>query len=148
MTEKIIECVLLVDDSASTNFFNKKLIEISGNTKEVYTVENGQQALDFILKKGKFINKNYARPNIIFLDINMPLMNGFEFLEEYAKLNFENKEQIMIVVVTTSNRKKDKDKMLGTTLIYDFIEKPLTKKNLERITEVYFQYYFNKQNTP
>ena len=148
MTEKIIECVLLVDDSASTNFFNKKLIEISGNTKEVYTVENGQQALDFILKKGEFINTNYARPNIIFLDINMPLMNGFEFLEEYAKLNFENKEQIMIVVVTTSNRKKDKDKMLGTTLIYDFIEKPLTKKNLERITEVYFQYYFNKQNTP
>ena len=148
MTEKIIECVLLVDDSASTNFFNKKLIEVSSNTKQVYTVENGQQALDFILKKGEFINTNYARPNIIFLDINMPLMNGFEFLEEYAKLNFENKEQIMIVVVTTSNRKKDKDKMLGTTLIYDFIEKPLTKKNLERITEVYFQYYFNKQNTP
>jgi len=136
MNIKEIDCVLLVDDSLSTNFYHKKIIEVSGKINEIYQVENGLEALDFILKKGKFKNTS-SKPNIIFLDINMPVMNGFEFLEEYAKIDEKSKENIMIVVVTTSNRIKDKERVSKTNLVSDIIEKPLTKENLKKISTLY-----------
>lgn len=133
---KKIECILLVDDSTSTNFFHKKLIEISGEAESVFEAENGLEALDYMNKEGKF-NASHPRPNIIFLDINMPKMDGFEFLENYAKLDDTKKADIIIVFLTTSNWTKDKVKAIESKLVYDFIEKPLTKKTLQRICTYY-----------
>lgn len=133
---KKIECILLVDDSVSTNFYNKKLIENVGAADQVHEAENGMIALDYICKRGKF-EGDFPIPNIIFLDINMPKMNGFEFLEAYTKLNINSKLKTLIIFLTTSNWTKDKLKAIESGLVHDFLEKPLTKENLKKITQFY-----------
>lgn len=131
-----IDCVLLVDDSISTNFYHKKIIQVSGDVKHVHDVENGLEALDYIGEKGKFKDK-HPLPNIILLDINMPKMDGFEFLDHFSKLEENKRENTIIVFLTTSNWAKDKVKALENDLVYDFIEKPLTKKSFAQISEYY-----------
>jgi len=133
---KKINCVLLVDDSPSTNFYHKKVIEVSGEVENVYEVENGLEALDYISQTGKF-NDSYPMPNIIFLDINMPKMGGFEFLENYSKLPKNKREDMLIVFLTTSNWVKDKIKANENELIHELIEKPLKKDDLTKINNYY-----------
>ena len=131
-----IDCVLLVDDSTSTNFYHRKLIEISEEVKDVYEAQNGLEALEYMNKVGD-TNDTHPRPNIIFLDINMPKMDGFEFLENYAKLPKSKRADVLIVFLTTSNWTKDKVKAIESSLVYDFIEKPLTKEMLKKISNYY-----------
>ncbi|EZH74507.1 hypothetical protein ATO12_12110 [Aquimarina atlantica] len=138
---KKINCILLVDDSPSTNFFNKKMIQITNIAHEVHDVYNGIEALDYIHKKGKFketnSQKEFPKPNIIFLDINMPLMDGFEFLEHYSKIPKEKRAEMIIVFLTTSNWSKDKMKAFDTSMIHDYIEKPLEQSKLLAIAAYY-----------
>ncbi len=141
---KKINCILLVDDSISTNFYNKKLIDVCGIAKQVYEAKNGLEALDYLNKKGKFnnklVDKEFPRPNVIFLDINMPKMDGFEFLEQYAKLPKHKRSDILLAFLTTSNWDKDKIKAYQkSNLVYDFIEKPLEKETLEKIYKYYIE---------
>lgn len=138
---KKIESVLLVDDSISTNFYHKKIIQVSGDVNHVQDVENGLEALDYIYKKGKF-KGDHSMPNIILLDINMPKMDGFEPLDEFSNLEESKRENTIIVFLTTSNWVKDKDKAMENDFVYDFIEKPLTKKSFSKISE-YYKLNFN-----
>lgn len=132
-----IECVLLVDDSISTNVYNTKLIEKTGIVNIVNKVINGIEALNY-LNQGKSY-KNAKRPNIIFLDINMPKMDGFEFLEHYSKLPSRKKADMIIVFLTTSNWTKDKVKALDKDIVFDFLEKPLKKEDLKRVCDYYIK---------
>ncbi|WP_343910672.1 response regulator [Aquimarina litoralis] len=135
-----MNCILLVDDSKSTNFYNKKLIEISGVADQVFEAYNGLEALDYLNRTGKFEGgeDEFPRPNVIFLDINMPKMDGFEFLEEYAKLPKERRGDILLAFLTTSNWEKDRIKAFEKEeLVHDFIEKPLEEKTLKRVYEFY-----------
>ena len=137
-------CILLVDDSVSTNFYNEKLIIKRNVCDEIYKAIDGIEALDFIHKTGKFKGLNTPKPNIIFLDINMPKMDGFEFLENYAKLPIENRAEMIVVFLTTSNWTKDKVKAIDSGLVYDFIEKPLKTEDLIRINKYYQENHLNK----
>ncbi|MEP0480455.1 MAG: response regulator, partial [Nonlabens sp.] len=136
---KKIDCILLVDDSPSTNFYNKKIIEKANIKADIFEAFNGLEALDFLKKQNKFKGQDIVKPNIIFLDINMPKMDGFEFLEEYSKLPKENRCDVIVVFLTTSTWTKDKIKAIENDLIYGFIEKPLTNKELEKIIVHYNQ---------
>lgn len=136
-----LKCILLVDDDATTNFLNEELITDLGVAEEVHVALNGQEALDYLHKKGKFKTSQkgeFPIPNLIFLDINMPLMGGFEFLERYHKLPDSKKAEVVIVFLTTSDSHKDKLKQLNDELVRDFIEKPLKKKELLGIMEEHF----------
>jgi len=140
-----IDCVLLVDDSPSTNFYNRKLIEIVDVATNIFDVENGIEALEYITHKGKFKDKTaFPRPNIIFLDINMPKMDGFEFMEQYQKLPKKQRADMLIVFLTTSNWAKEKLKALDNTLVYDFVEKPLEISVLKKIKKHYNMSSFSK----
>ena len=132
-----INCVLLVDDRPTTNFFNKKIISLCGNVKHVEETQNGKEALDYILKEGKYTQKEIPKPNIIFLDVNMPVMDGFEFIEKISEYDKEITQETLIVLLTTSNWNKDKNKALKEELIYDFLEKPLTKEKFNKIADYY-----------
>ncbi|MGY3795246.1 response regulator [Aquimarina sp. 433] len=135
-----MNCILLVDDSKSTNFYNKKLIEISGVANQVFEAYNGLEALDYLNRTGKFKGSEdeFPRPNVIFLDINMPKMDGFEFLEEYAKLPKEKRGDILLAFLTTSNWEKDRIKAFEKEeLVHDFIEKPLEESTLKRVYDFY-----------
>ena len=130
---KQIKSILLIDDSKPINFYNQKIINTSKEVNSVSIVENGLDALDF-LKKNQF-------PNIIFLDINMPKMNGFEFLDKYSDINPKLRKNTIIVILSTTNMEKDKIRAEQTGLVYDFIEKPLSREDLRRINTYYKEAY-------
>ena len=145
--EEKINCILLVDDSKSTNFYNKKLIEITKMTNHIHDVGDGIEALEYLTRKGKFDIANseviYPRPNIIFLDINMPRMDGFEFLDAYIELPEALRSDMIVTFLTTSNWQKDKLKAYhNCNFIYDFIEKPLSKEKLFDVYTFYRDHYY------
>jgi CheY-like chemotaxis protein len=133
--QKKLNWVLLVDDNESDNFIHKRVIEKSGITDHIGIAENGQEALDFLSARLAPGTKKDLdnRPELIFLDINMPVMNGWEFLEEYQKLAGQITSDQKIILLTSSKDPKDirrAELALGKGC---FQYKPLT---LEMISEI------------
>lgn len=139
-----VNCIMLVDDNKSDNFFHERVIRKCNAANTIVTKESGQEALDYL--KGRTDLKN-GNPDLIFLDINMPGMNGWEFLEEYKKLDKNLKNTMVVVMLTTSDNSDDKIQAKTTGVLSDFKTKPLTKEMLEDVLEKFHTDNFNEENT-
>lgn len=135
MKEKI-KCILLIDDNEADNFFSELVINELDCAEKVVAVQSGQAALDYLTKP---LNGVYPQPTLIFLDINMPAMNGWEFLAEYKKLNEHQKAQKVVVMLTTSLNPDDAKMAREIAEIDEFMNKPLTKEMLMEVLEGKFQ---------
>jgi CheY-like chemotaxis protein len=133
---KKLNCVLLVDDDEPTNFLNKMILEDVNCTKTIEVAESGQSALTYLEKVSK--NDNHSSPDLIFLDINMPAMNGWEFLEQYSSLEQHHKANVVIVMLTTSLNPDDRAKASKIPDVSGFETKPLTPEKLHSILKKYF----------
>lgn len=133
MREKL-NCILLIDDNEADNFLHKRLINKMNCAEEVLAIQSGKEALDFLNSETE---KHYT-PDLIFLDINMPGMNGWEFLEKYTKLHESLQAKIIVVMLTTSLNNDDYDKAKSQPVISGFRNKPLTEEMLSEIIETYF----------
>ncbi|WP_258105734.1 response regulator [Marinoscillum sp. MHG1-6] len=131
-----LNCVLLIDDDEATNFLHELLISECEITNKIIKAENGVEALDYLTNK---VNGRYPKPDLIFVDINMPLMNGWGFLEEYEKLELTQKGRIVVVMLTTSLNPEDKDKAQEILAIRDYKSKPLTVDMLNEILQTHFK---------
>ncbi len=129
--KKKLNCVLLVDDSDADNEFHQIIIERQGITENIRIAENGLKALEYLKDEAQL------KPDLIFLDINMPRMNGWEFLENYKHLNVTHK-QIIIVMLTTSANPADIERAQKIAEVNGFKVKPLTAEMLDEIMETYF----------
>ncbi|MEI9910385.1 MAG: response regulator [Bacteroidota bacterium] len=138
--QRRLNCVLLIDDDEPTNFLSRMLIEEANCTQHIQVVQSGQDALSYIKNSERFTgkNKNLPTPDLIFLDINMPAMNGWEFLAKYAELEKRQKDKIIMVMLTTSLDPDDEVKAKNIAEVTDFRRKPLTKKMVDEILETYF----------
>ena len=132
------ECILLVDDDPATNFIHKMVIEQAGIDTYVQVASNGREALDYLMKRRDFNGNESPMPGIIFLDINMPKMNGWEFLEVYNELPQEMKARIVMAMLTTSLNPDDANRAGQNENIKGFINKPLKKETLNDIIDRYF----------
>jgi len=135
-----LNCVLFIDDDEPTNFLNQMVLEDAGCAGHIEIATSGEQALRYLNNlKGHTKGKNsYPCPDLIFLDINMPAMNGWEFLNEYNNLEEEQKGNIVIIMLTTSLNPDDKLKANETPHITGFENKPLTEKKLNGLLRKYF----------
>ena len=123
-----INSILLVDDNASLNMVNLRYIERLEIAQQVAEVRNGQEAVDFLLHQNKYANGNPTFiPELIILDLNMPIMDGFEFLEKYQNIAPELQKS-KIIVLSSSNREVEKEKALAYTAVEEYWVKPITKE--------------------
>ncbi|MEP2773008.1 MAG: response regulator [Fulvivirga sp.] len=132
---KKLNCILLVDDDDDCNFFHMRLFNKMGITERTEVTVDGKEAIDF-LKSVE--NGSHPQPAIIFLDINMPVMDGWEFLEAYGKLNEGQKAQIVLIMLTTSLNPDDKERALNNPYINDFHNKYLSKEDINKILRRHF----------
>lgn len=131
MMNKPFNHVLLVDDDTITNFVNESLLQELDVADQIISVYNGVEALDFVEKYWRQSKENSlanACRKLILLDINMPIMNGFEFLDHFEKA--EQPPEVCVVLLSSSVNKKDMDKAKQHN-VKAYIEKPLNKDKLQ-----------------
>jgi CheY-like chemotaxis protein len=138
---KKLKCVLLVDDDTAFNYLHRRTIKKFDLAETIQEVLNAREALDYLTNQGAFVNNGtrYPQPDLIFLDINMPGMSGWDFLEEYKKLPAEQKGKIVLVMLTTSLNPEDEERARKNPEISDFIHKPLSMEALEEVIQQYFR---------
>ncbi len=124
--------VLLVDDDEINNFISIKLIKKALANTEIMACLNGKFAIDQLYEIQK--NEPARLPDYILLDINMPIMNGWEFLDEYKRLNIDPQGKTKIYIISSSVFSNDINKARSYPLVKDFISKPL---NVEKIIELF-----------
>jgi CheY-like chemotaxis protein len=130
-----INCIMLIDDSADDNFIHERVIRKSGLVKNIITKYSALEALQYLEQKHDHPEE---KPDLIFLDVNMPGMNGWEFLVEYAELDKELQSKAIICMLTTSENPDDKERLNYFNLISEFMTKPLTAEMLNLIIARYF----------
>lgn len=119
--------ILLIDDDNATNYLHKYYLEEWNLCERVMTAEDGRIALDLITNTPDL----FASPNsLILLDINMPVMNGFEFLKEYEKVSPSKKAKCLFVMLTTDLSESYQQQANQISDIDGFVKKPLTKEEL------------------
>jgi len=129
-----VECIMLIDDNKDDNFFHERVIKKSNAADTVITKQSGQDAINYL----KTLNgSHHTYPNLIFLDINMPGMNGWEFIDEFKKLDEQVQTAMVVVMLTTSENPDDQALAKTTGVLADFKTKPLTKAMLEDVLEKY-----------
>jgi CheY-like chemotaxis protein len=124
---------MLIDDNEIDNLINQKMIEAANITQHIYTHTGARSAIEF-LKNIEKLNEeaNEILPDIIFLDIDMPLMDGFQFLDEFEKLKDTTKEKCKIVMLTSSINPQDMSKSKEYNVL-KYFNKPLSQETLEKL---------------
>lgn len=129
---------MLIDDDDATNFIHQIIINKSNIAEQIVTALNGKQAIEILIKNGEDANTENTLPSLIFLDINMPVMDGWGFIESYKGLSESIRKQVVIVMLTTSYDPDDKKRALQIPEISEFEKKPLTFDIINRLMEKHF----------
>ena len=125
---------MLIDDSEIDNFINMKMMEGCNFASRVYVHTNGRSALEFLKNIERMEEKdNSLFPEVIFLDLNMPIMDGFQFIDEFEKISETLKNKTKIIILTTSLNPSDFERSKKYPRIIKYINKPLTCNLIETI---------------
>jgi len=121
-----IRHLMLIDDSDIDLFIQQKIVEITSFADHISTFLSPQEALDYLLQSDP-----EQIPELIFLDLNMPLMDGFEVLEKMRSHPLALAGNYQVVILTSSNSLKDKEKATNYPFVKGFISKPLSEESLK-----------------
>ncbi|MFB9862297.1 response regulator [Rufibacter immobilis] len=127
---KKIKSILLIEDDEITNFLNQTVIEETDLAEEIITALNGYEGLKYL----QSLTSAEEFPSLILLDINMPVLDGFSFMDEYKKLPLAQEAATKIVVLSTSSNATDVGQMrylgISTCLL-----KPLNSQDFQKVVE-------------
>jgi CheY-like chemotaxis protein len=123
--------VMLIDEDEIDNIINQKIIESNNFSEQVIVFQTGNEALDFLATNHTDAEK---LPELIFLDINMPIMDGFQFLEEFEKLPTQVLDKCKIIMLSSSISPRDIDRAASNRFVKKYLNKPLNSRYLQAIT--------------
>lgn len=126
----MLDLVMLVDDNDTDNFISKRIIELSKFAKRVEVKNSGKSALQYLEENQ---NNPENLPDLIFLDINMPIVDGFVFLFEFEMFSESIKNKSKIAILSSSDNKRDIEKIVDNDYVIKFITKPLSNESLEEV---------------
>ena len=128
--------IILIDDDEVTCFLNKCILEGLEVAEQIECLYNGEQAIQYLKENYAYDTTQKNKPDLLFLDLNMPVMNGFEFLEEFKKMKEINKSRLEIVILTSSTNQQDaKQIALHNDLVLCSLHKPLQKEKVKEIVK-------------
>ena len=130
--KKRLKSILLVDDSRADTFLHERVIKKTELSEKVLVCSGAREALDMVSKE---VDGEIQSPDLILLDINMPNMSGWDFLDEYRKLNEEVKRNSVICMLTTSDAEEDIKKAKSYDLVKGYYNKPLMLDDLMKMVE-------------
>ena len=134
-----LSSILLIDDDEATNFLTEFTIRRAGLDVQIEKVYNAQDGLDFLCCEGKFVHHlNKCDPQLIFLDLNMPGIDGWDFLNDYQQLKVKHHLNPVIIILTTSLNPDDMLKSKQFKDVKGFLNKPLSKEIILSIVGQYF----------
>lgn len=124
--------IAVIDDDEVFQLIIRKQVEMNNLDYEILNFSNGQEAINFLNEN---IENRNLLPDLIMLDVNMPIKDGWEFLEEYQLLNNDIKRSINLYMVTSSVIQSDIDKASRNENILTFISKPITNQQLKKMLD-------------
>ena len=133
---KQVGLVFIVDDDKIYRYTTEKYIELLKLATKVNTYADGEEALNHI--KANLTNTDNL-PDIILLDVNMPIMDGWDFIEEYIELNPDLPKNITVYMVSSSIDERDRERAMKIRQVTDYIIKPITEENLVKLIKTAHQ---------
>lgn len=130
-----LHCTLLVDDDPTTNYLNRKLLEKLHVTEQVMVALNGQEALEVLATYCG--QPTPSCPALVFLDLNMPLLDGFGFLTAYQQLPLAERREIVIIMLTTSVHPRDLERLQELPAA-GLLTKPLNPAKINQVLQDHF----------
>lgn len=130
MTNPSFKLTILVDDNDIDLFVQKRLLELNHFASQILTYQSPVDALNFLRTTDEV-------PEVIFLDLNMPILDGYEFLDEMMQLPAEKLAKVQVIILTSSSSMADREKTMNYPVVVDFISKPLSQSNLQQLKSRY-----------
>jgi CheY-like chemotaxis protein len=121
--------ILIIDNDQLLNKINEKVLRAANIAEEVFVTQNGQEAIELLRKRSI---RNLRMPDMIILDLHLPVMNGFDFLDEFHKTGFAEKNKIELIVFTSSSNPNDRKKAFEKGVKH-YLSKPYLLRNLAQI---------------
>lgn len=125
---KLVNKTLLIDDSEIDLFIHRRFLELSNFSHELIAYKSAESALDWL----KNLNGTDA-PNVIFLDLNMPVIDGFSFLKLFSQLPEKTRKHSRIVILTSSNSVTDREQVFLYDNVIHMITKPMKQSDIEAL---------------
>ncbi len=127
--------ILCIDDDSITLMLCKKVISRASFCKEIMTLQNGEEAINYFNTLKYSNNKTFSLPQLIFLDLNMPVMGGWEFLDYFINAEFSEFNTIKVVILSSTIDPEDLEKSKNYPMVIDFLPKPISKSMLEYLKD-------------
>lgn len=129
---KKIETACIIDDDPIFIYGTKRLMAEVDFCNNILVFENGQDAIDGL---NKITASGEKLPAVIFLDLNMPIMNGWEFLEDFVKIPNNNRKKVTIFIISSSIDPRDLERIKNYKVVNNYILKPISNEDLRSVLE-------------
>ncbi len=133
MASKKYRTIMLIDDNEIDNLINQKMLEAAAIAENIYTHTGAKSAIEFLRNMENLEVADKVLPDIILLDIDMPLMDGFQFLDEFEKLANTTKKKCKIVMLTSSINPQDFNRSKNYHNVMLYLNKPLSHESIQKI---------------